>query len=119
MIEQPAALTTGATWTVEMHPTRPVRWKSVSTLQELDEEALRFSYRTVNADGNPSYACGPGSSLRRGRGVHVSVHWDVYLETLDRRLFAGPIRRRQLRKEVTRLPSASNAGHAGGRTRDV
>jgi hypothetical protein len=30
----------------------------------------------------------------------VSVHRDVYLATLDRRLFAGPIRRRQLRKEV-------------------
>jgi hypothetical protein len=30
----------------------------------------------------------------------VSVHWDVYLETVDRRLFAGPIRRRQLHKEV-------------------
>ncbi len=30
----------------------------------------------------------------------MSVRWDVYLETLYRRLFAGPIRGRQLRKEV-------------------
>jgi hypothetical protein len=30
----------------------------------------------------------------------VSVHWDVYLETLDRRILAGPIRCRQLREEV-------------------
>ena len=52
VIDRQAALTTGATWTVEMHPARPVRWKSVSTLQELDAEGLRFSYCTVNADGS-------------------------------------------------------------------
>jgi hypothetical protein len=30
----------------------------------------------------------------------MTVNWDVYLKTLDRRLLAGPIRQRQLRKEV-------------------
>ena len=32
--------------------------------------------------------------------AQVSVSWDVYLKTLDRKLLAGPIRQRQLRKEV-------------------
>jgi uncharacterized protein YndB with AHSA1/START domain len=100
VVEQPSCLTPGATWTVEMHPTRPLRWKSVSTLQELDADRLRFSYRTVNADGNPSYALWSWDLTPTALGVRVSVKWDIYLETLDRRLLAGPIRRRQLRKEV-------------------
>jgi uncharacterized protein YndB with AHSA1/START domain len=100
VIDRPTGLTPGATWTVEMRPARPVRWKSVSTLQELDADALCFSYRTVNADGNPSYTLWSWGLTPTPPGVQVSVHWDVYLETLDRRLFAGPIRRRQLRKEV-------------------
>jgi len=31
----------------------------------------------------------------------VTVTWDVFLETLDGKLLAGPIRKRQLRKEVS------------------
>jgi hypothetical protein len=77
-----------------------MRWHSVSTLSELDCEALRFSYRTVNADGNPSYALWAWEVTPTGESVQVSVKWDVFLETLDRRLLAGPIRRRQLRHEV-------------------
>jgi uncharacterized protein YndB with AHSA1/START domain len=100
VIDRPSALTTGASWTVEMHPSRPLRWKSVSTLQELDAEGLRFSYRTVNADGNPSYSLWSWKLLPTQEGVRVALGWDVYLETLDRRLLAGPFRRRQLRKEV-------------------
>ena len=100
VIDRPVRLTTRSTWTVEMHPTRLLRWKSVSTLQELDAEGLRFTYRTVNADGNPSYTLWSWELTPTPPNVQVSVHWDVYLETLDRRLFAGPIRRWQLRKEV-------------------
>jgi len=36
VIERPDRLVAGASWTVGMHPTRGMRWKSVSTLQELD-----------------------------------------------------------------------------------
>jgi uncharacterized protein YndB with AHSA1/START domain len=100
VVERPSELTPGATWVVEMHPSRPLRWKSVSTLQEFDADGLRFSYRTVNADGNPSYALWSWDLTPTTLGVRVSVKWDIYLETLDRRLLAGPIRRRQLRKEV-------------------
>ena len=100
VVEGPSELTPGATWTVEMHPSRAFRWKSVSTLRELDADGLRFTYRTVNADGNPSYTLWSWDLTPTTSGVRVAVQWDAYLETLDRRLLAGPIRRRQLRKEV-------------------
>jgi len=100
VIDRPGRLLPGETWTVQMHPARLMRWKSVSTIQELDGAALRFSYRTVNADGNPSYALWRWEVTPEVTGARMSVSWDVYLETLDRRLLAGPVRRRQLRKEV-------------------
>ncbi len=100
VVDRPAALTTGTKWMVEMHPARLVRWNSVSKLQELDAEGFRFAYRTVNADGNPSYTMWSWDLTPTPSGVRVSVRWNVYLKTMDRRLLAGPIRRRQLRREV-------------------
>jgi uncharacterized protein YndB with AHSA1/START domain len=100
VVEQPGRLIAGATWVVEMHPARLMRWTSVSTLEHIDDEGLRFSYRTVNADGNPSYTLWRWAVKPEPSGANVSVGWDVYLETPDRQLLAGPIRRRQLRNEV-------------------
>ena len=100
VVERPTGLDTGTEWVVKMHPNRMMSWKSRSSVEEIDRDGLRFGYRTRNEDGNPSYALwrwevDPGDS-----GAKVSVRWDVYLKTLDRRLLAGPIRQRQLRKEV-------------------
>jgi uncharacterized protein YndB with AHSA1/START domain len=100
VIDRPAGLAPGATWTVQMHPARMMRWRSVSTVETIDPERMRFSYRTVNADGNPSYALWHWEVTSQGARVTVAVRWDVSLETLDRRLIGGPLRRRQLRKEV-------------------
>ncbi len=100
VIDRPPALTPGVTWTVQMHPVRGMRWRSVSTLGTIDPQGLHFSYRTVNADGNPSYTLWHWEIAAHGSSTKVSVKWDVYLKTFDRRLLAGPIRRRQLRKEV-------------------
>ena len=55
VIERPSELATGSEWVVKMHPARGMSWKSRSSVQEIDPEAFRFAYRTVNADGNPSY----------------------------------------------------------------
>ena len=33
-------------------------------------------------------------------GTEIVVSWDVYLKTFDRRVLAGPLRKRQLRQEV-------------------
>jgi hypothetical protein len=93
-------LRVGAEWVVKMHPNRAMTWKSRSSVQELDRDALRFAYRTVNEDGNPSYALWKWEIAPLETGASVTVTWDVYLKTLDRKLLAGPIRQRQLRKEV-------------------
>jgi uncharacterized protein YndB with AHSA1/START domain len=100
VVERPSELTTGAEWTVKMHPNRAMSWKSRSTVEEIDAGARCFAYRTVNADGNPSYTEWKWQVTPLDSGANVSVCWDVYLETIDRRLLAGPIRERQLRKEV-------------------
>jgi uncharacterized protein YndB with AHSA1/START domain len=99
--EQPeTALAPGVDWLVVMHPPRMGRWKSRSTVEEIDTGTRTFAYRTVNADGNPSYAQWRWEVAPAGDASQVTVTWDVYLKTLDRRLLAGPLRRRGLRREV-------------------
>ena len=100
VVERPTALTAGAEWVVKMHPNRAMSWKSRSSVQEIDRDALRFAYRTVNEDGNPSYSLWKWEITPLDAAASVTVVWDVYLKTLDRKLLAGPIRQRQLRKEV-------------------
>ena len=100
VVERPAGLDTGTEWVVKMHPNRMMSWKSRSSVEEIDRQGLRFGYRTKNEDGNPSYTLWRWEVDPDDSGAKVSVRWDVYLKTLDRRLLAGPIRQRQLRKEV-------------------
>jgi uncharacterized protein YndB with AHSA1/START domain len=100
VVEPASELVPGAEWTVKMHPGRGISWLSRSRLEELDPSALRFRYRTWNADGNPSYSDWQWDVVASDGAAAVTVTWDVYLKTLDRKLLAGPIRQRQLRKEV-------------------
>jgi uncharacterized protein YndB with AHSA1/START domain len=98
--EQPQSLDKDAEWLVVMHPRRMPKWRSKSTVQEIDRDARRFAYRTVNADGNPSFTLWRWEVAPEDTGSRVTVSWDVHLSTWDRKLLAGPIRRNQLRKEV-------------------
>ena len=98
--EKPSALSEGAEWLVVMHPPHLPRWKSRSTVEEIDPVAHRFAYRTVNADGNPSYALWRWEVEPMDAAAQVTVSWDVFLKTVDRKLLAGPLRRRGLRREV-------------------
>lgn len=100
VIERPTELDIGAEWVVKMHPNRMMTWKSRSSLEEIDRTALRFAYRSKNEDGNPSYGLWKWDVVLGDPGTKITVSWDIYLETLDRRLVAGPIRQNQLRKEV-------------------
>jgi uncharacterized protein YndB with AHSA1/START domain len=100
VIDAPSRLVPGAEWTVRMRPNPMIHWLSVSTAETVDHDGLTFAYRTVNADGNPSYAVWRWEITPGEGGSDVAVTWDVYLKTWDRRNLAGPIRRRQLRKEV-------------------
>ena len=119
-------LSPGIEWVVKMHPSRGMTWQSRSRVEEIDREARRFRYRTWNADGNPSYADWKWEVVPQlDFTAQVSVNWDVYLKTLDRKWLAGPIRQRQLRKEVaeslrarsTRVSAASDREHLPQDTR--
>ena len=99
VVEPAPDLTPGTEWLV-MHPSRGMTWQSRSRVEEIDKDVRRFRYRTWNADGNPSYADWKWEVVPLDSMAQVSVSWDVYLKTLDRKLLAGPIRRGQLRKEV-------------------
>jgi uncharacterized protein YndB with AHSA1/START domain len=102
VVEQPPALAEGAEWTVKMHPPRTPSWGSISRVEELDRDRYRFAYRTRNADGNPSYTRWAWEIADGGDGADVTVTWDVYLKTFDRKVFGGPLRKRQLAREVPR-----------------
>jgi uncharacterized protein YndB with AHSA1/START domain len=113
-VVQPAPdLTPGTEWVVKMHPGRGMTWQSRSRVEEIDKDVRRFRYRTWNADGNPSYADWKWEVVPLDSMAQVSVSWDVYLKTLDRKLLAGPIRKRQLRKEVAEsLLSLERTSHS-------
>jgi uncharacterized protein YndB with AHSA1/START domain len=106
VVVQPAALAEGTEWTVRMHPSRMMSWGSISRVEEIDRGRGRFAYQTRNADGNPSYTRWAWDIAERADGADVTVRWDVYLKTADRRFLAGPIRKRQLAREVPRSLSA-------------
>jgi uncharacterized protein YndB with AHSA1/START domain len=101
VLERPAALVEGAQWTVRMHPPHVPSWGSISRVEELDPRHLRFAYETRNTDGNPSFTKWAWTLVGESSSTEISVSWDVYLKTLDRRLLAGPIRKRQLQHEVS------------------
>jgi hypothetical protein len=100
VLEPAPELAPGVEWVVKMHPSRGMTWQSRSRVEEINMAAGRFSYRSWNADGNPSYTDWKWEVVPFDSASEVTVSWDVYLRTLDRKLLAGPIRQRQLRKEV-------------------
>ena len=94
-------LVPGASWTVQVHPPHVPPWGSVSTVTAIDPEAHLFQYRTRHINGNPSWADWTWRITPATEGESdVSVSWDVVLNTADRRLLAGPLRKRQLLREV-------------------
>jgi uncharacterized protein YndB with AHSA1/START domain len=106
VLERPPTLAEGVEWMVKMHPVRMMSWTSISRLEELDRRRFRFAYETRNGDGNPSYAKWAWEVTGAAGGAEVTVRWDVYLKTVDRRFLAGPIRKRQLAREVPRSLAA-------------
>jgi uncharacterized protein YndB with AHSA1/START domain len=98
--ERPAVLEPGARWIVVMHPPRLPRWRSRSTVLDLDRAHRRFTHRTMNDDGNPSFLVWTWEVDPAGRGSEVRVTWEAHLLTPVRRFLAGRIRRPQLAREV-------------------
>jgi uncharacterized protein YndB with AHSA1/START domain len=111
--DQPAALVEGAEWRVTMHPQGLPRWVSIAKVEELDRNRFRFGYQTRNADGNPSYSHWVWELAESGGGTEITVTWHVHLKTADRKYLAGPIRKRQLAREVPKsLNALATAVHA-------
>ena len=113
VVERQPTLAKGVEWTVKMHPPHVPSWKSVSRVEELDRDSYRFAYETRNADGNPSYVKWAWEIVSIDTGAEIAVSWDCYLETFDRRVLAGPLRKRQLAREVpSSLVAIANAVNA-------
>jgi uncharacterized protein YndB with AHSA1/START domain len=106
VLEQPPELAAGAEWRIKMHPPRLPSWVSVARVEEIDRHRFRFAYESRNADGNPSYLKWAWAVAAADRGAKVTVTWDAYLKTFDRRFLAGPMRKRQLVREVQRSLTA-------------
>jgi uncharacterized protein YndB with AHSA1/START domain len=100
IVERPARLVEAAEWVVVMRPPRAPSWKSRSRIEEIDRKQRRFSYTSRNEDGNPSYARWSWEIRPANHAAEVTVRWDVYLKTIDRKLIAAPLRRRGLGREV-------------------
>ncbi len=101
VLERPPVLEESTQWVVKMHPPHMPSWGSIPRVQEVDRHNRRFAYETRNADGNPSHTKWTWTVADAGDGAELNVSWDVYLKTIDRRVLAGPLRKRQLQREVT------------------
>ena len=80
--------------------------RATTRIEELDARCLRFTYDTRNADGNPSHVMWSWEVVAAGDGTEVTVTWNCYLERLDRKFLAGPLRKRQLSREVPKSLAA-------------
>lgn len=100
VLAKPPALVPGAEWTVKVHPRGLPPWNSISRVGEIDRPGGRFAHETRNADGNPSYVRWAWQVTGAGTQTELTVTWDCYLKTFDRRFLGGPVRKRQLSREV-------------------
>ena len=113
--EQPSHLEAGAEWVVEFRALGQ-RWRSRSTVEELDVTARRFAYRSGTDDGNPSYARWAWEVAEDPAGSRVTVTWSLHPATFWRRVLLVRIRGRQLAR--TEIP-ASLAALAAAATAHV
>jgi uncharacterized protein YndB with AHSA1/START domain len=103
VVTQPEALRPGAEWVVEFHVLGRT-WQSRSTVDELDEAAGRFTYRSRTDDGNPSQATWSWTVNDDPAGSRVDVTWSLQPVTFWRRVLLGRIRARQLAR--TEVPAS-------------
>jgi len=103
VVERPPAMTPGAEWVVELCVLGR-RWRSRSTLAELDAVNRRFVYRSRTDDGNPSYAEWEWTVAEHPAGSRVRVAWCLHPVTFWRRVLLVRMRARQLAR--TELPAS-------------
>ena len=103
VVEQPAVLEVGTDWVVEFEALGQ-RWRSRSTVEELDASRRRFAYRSRTDDGNPSYGRWTWQVDEDPEGCQVVVTWELHPVTFWRRVLLGRIRARQLAR--TEVPAS-------------
>lgn len=99
VVRHPGQLQAGAEWVVEFRVFGR-KWHSRSTVQELDESAGRFVYRSATDDGNPSYSEWLWQVAPHPDGCSVDVSVTLFPKTFWRRVLLGRIRLHQLKTEV-------------------
>jgi uncharacterized protein YndB with AHSA1/START domain len=110
VVEPPEELVAGAEWVVELRAMGQ-RWRSRSTLVDVDPVGRRFAYRSATDDGNPSWADWEWTVADDPGGSRVTVALDLHPVTFWRRVLFAKVRARQLaRTELPRsLATLANA----------
>ncbi|MGH9083939.1 MAG: SRPBCC family protein [Acidimicrobiales bacterium] len=101
VVERPDELVPGAEWVVELRAMGQ-RWRSRSTLVDLDPIGRRFAYRSATDDGNPSWADWTWTVAEDPDGSRVTVALELHPVTFWRRVLLAKVRARQLAR--TELP---------------
>ena len=115
VVHQPVVLEPGAEWVVEFRVCGR-RWRSRSTVEELDAAQRRFAYRSRTDDGNPSYGRWLWEVAEDPAGSRVSVTWDLHPVTFWRRALLARVRARQLGRTEVPASLAALAGASEGAT---
>jgi hypothetical protein len=106
VVEVPDQLVPGAEWVVELRAMGQ-RWRSRSTVADLDPVGRRFAYRSATDDGNPSWADWEWTVEDDPGGSRVTVTLELHPETFWRRVLFAKVRARQLAR--TELPRSLTA----------
>jgi hypothetical protein len=101
VVERPDELVPGAEWVVELRAMGQ-RWRSRSTLVDLDPVGRRFAYRSATDDGNPSWADWAWTVADDPQGSRVTITLELHPVTFWRRVLLAKVRARQLAR--TELP---------------
>jgi hypothetical protein len=99
VLERPATLEVGAEWVVAMRAFGQ-RWRSRSTVTEIDAAGGLFAYRSQSDDGNPSYADWRWEVVADPAGTLVRVSVDAHPRTFWRRALLSRIRPPGLKKAM-------------------
>jgi hypothetical protein len=111
VVERAPELAPGIEWVVKMHPSRGMTWQSRSRVEEIDMDAGRFSYRTWNADGNPSYTDWKWEVVPFDSAAQVTVNWDVYLKNIGSQVVGRTDSPTAASQGSSRVATGARQGH--------
>jgi len=99
VLKTPSTLIPGAVWKVKIHA-MGTTWISRSEARVVDRKGLRFSYRSMTDDGNPSYADWDWQIEPVVDGAKVTLSVTLVPLTFWRRHLFARFRRPALEREM-------------------